>query len=361
MFLLVFYVLLALCVSFLCSIMEATLLSVTPASIEAAKQRRARWGSRMEALKNDIDRPLSAILTLNTIAHTMGAAGAGAEYARLYGNAYEAVFAGLLTLAILVVTEIIPKSLGAHFANQLAGPVSWFLPWLTRLLVPLVWVSRQLTRLITFGRAKPVPRHREELLAVARLGEKAGDVRKREGIILRNLMKLRETRVKDIMTPRAVVFSLPEDTSLGEFAGLVADKPFSRIPVYEGDPDKVTGFVLRTDALLALQQEPHTRATLRSVRRPLEAVFEALEVDRLFERFVRERPQIMLVHDEFGSVAGLVTLEDVVETIFGIEIVDEKDTVADMQSYARRLWKERATRMGLKLDEEGVIRIEEKP
>ena len=236
MFLLIFYVLLALAVSFLCSVLEATLLTVTPASIEAAKQRGANWGARMERLKNDIDRPLSAILTLNTIAHTMGAAGAGAEYARLYGNAYEAVFAGALTLAILVVTEIIPKSLGAHFANQLAAPVSWILPGLIRLLAPLVWFSRKLTRLVTFGKAKPVPRLREELLAVARLGERSGDLRKREGSILKNLLDLSRMCVKDIMTPHPVVLSLPQDTMLADFPDLVADRPFSRIPVYDQSP-----------------------------------------------------------------------------------------------------------------------------
>ena len=359
MFLLIFYVLLALTVSFLCSVLESTLLTVTPATIETAKGAGAKWARRMEALKDDIDRPLSAILTLNTIAHTMGAAGAGAEYARLYGNAYEAVFAGLLTLAILVVTEIIPKTLGAHFAPQLAGPVSWVLPWLIRLLAPLVWVSRQLTHLITFGKAKQAPQHREELMAVARLGEKAGELGRQESMTVKNLMDLGNTRVKDIMTPRAVVFFLPQETPLTAFPDLVADKPFSRIPVYEDNPNEMTGFVLRTDALLALHQNPKDGATLVSVRRPLEMVFELLEVDRLFEQFIKERHQIMLVMDELGSVAGLVTLEDVIETIFGFEIVDEKDTVADLQAYARQLWKERAARMGLETDDDGVVQVEE--
>jgi CBS domain containing-hemolysin-like protein len=357
--LLIFYVLLALLVSFFCSVLESTLLTVTPTSIEAAKSRGAKWGPRMEALKNDIDRPLSAILTLNTIAHTMGAAGAGAEYARLYGNAYEAVFAGMLTLAILIVTEIIPKSLGAHFAPQLAGPVSWLLPWLVRFLAPLVWLSRQVTRLITFGKARQMPHHREELLAVAQLGERSGELRTEEQTIVKNLMNLGKAHVRDIMTPRSVVFSLPQDTLLTEFPGLVADKPFSRIPIYENNSDEVTGFVLRSDALLALLQGPKVGATLASVLRPLEMVLEHLELDRLFRRFIKERHQIMLVMDELGSVAGLVTLEDVVETIFGFEIVDEQDEVADLQDYARQLWKERAARMGLKTDEHGVVQVEE--
>ena len=357
MALLISYVLLALVVSFLCSVLEATLLTVSPVSIETARQSGARWAERMERLKSDIDRPLSAILTLNTIAHTMGAAGAGAEYARLYGNAYEAVFAGVLTFAILVVTEIIPKTLGARFAMQLAGPVSWLLPWLIRMLAPLVWFSRQTTRLITFGKAADPPRHRDELLAVAKLGVKSGELAATESETLRNLIGLGETRVRDIMTPRSVLFSLPESTLLSEFPELIADKPYSRIPVYEGDPDEVTGFVLRSDALLAQLREPHEAATLMKVRRPLAVVLEHLEVNRLFDRFIEEGHQIMLAVDEFGSVAGVVTLEDVVETIFGFEIIDEKDKVADLQAYARELWKKRAERMGLKIDEHGVVQI----
>lgn len=359
MALLITYVLVALTVSFLCSILEATLLSLTPASIESAKQKGAKWAGRMEGLKKEIDRPLSAILTLNTIAHTMGAAGAGAEYARLYGNTGEAIFAGFLTLAILVVTEIIPKTLGAQFSSQLAGPVSRLLPWLIRLLAPLVWLSQQLTRLITFGKAKEGPQHREELLAMARLGARSGQLNETESETVRNLLDLGGMRVRDIMTPRVVLFTLPEVTRLADFPGLLEDKPFSRIPVYEGSPDEVTGFVLRADALLVQLQDPDPEATLVKVRRPIEVVLEQLEVDRLFKRFITERHQIMLVMDELGSVAGIVTLEDVVETIFGIEIMDEIDTVEDLQAYARQLWQERAARMGIKTDAAGVVQIEE--
>ena len=359
MTLLISYILLALVVSFLCSVLEATLLTVSPVSIETAKQKGVGWAERMEKLKSDIDRPLSAILTLNTIAHTMGAAGAGAQFNDLYGDTYEAAFAGALTLAILVVTEIIPKTLGARYAIQLAGPVSWMLPWLIWILAPLVWLSKQTTRLITFGKAVEGPGRREELLAVAKLGEEAGELDATESTTLRNLIELNATRVMDIMTPRSVLFSLPEETKLSDFPDLVADSPYSRIPVYQGDPDEVTGFVLRSDALLAQLREPSEHATLVKVRRPLEVVLEHLEVDRLFDRFIGERHQIMLVMDEMGSVAGIVTLEDVVETIFGFEIMDEEDKVADLQSYARKLWKERAERMGLKVDDAGVMQVEE--
>ncbi|MDA0766661.1 MAG: CNNM domain-containing protein [Verrucomicrobia bacterium] len=357
MTLLISYILLALVVSFLCSLLEATLLTLSPVTIETAKARGKKWAGRMERLKADVDRPLSAILTLNTVAHTMGAAGAGAEYARLYGNATEAVFAGVLTLAILVVTEIIPKTLGARYATQLAGPVSWMLPWLILMLAPLVWLCRQTTRLLTLGKAAP-PRHREELLAVARIGLAAGDLDRTESDTVRNLLGLDQTLVRDIMTPKAVMFALPQETRLAAFADLVAGRPFSRIPVYGKTTDDVTGFVLRTDALLRQLQAPYPQATLEEVLRPIGVVLDHLEVDRLFQRFITEHHHIMLVRDEFGSVVGLVTLEDVVETIFGFEIVDERDEIVDLQAYARKLWRKRAARMGVKTDEDGVVVVE---
>ena len=359
MILLISYVLLALVVSFLCSVLEATLLTVTPVSIERAKANGVKWAGRMGRLKGDIDRPLSAILTLNTMAHTMGAAGAGAQWAVMYGNAYEAVFAGGLTLAILVVTEIIPKTLGARYAIQLAGPVSWLLPWLIRFLAPLVWLSKKTTRLISFGKTDEEPHHREELLAVARMGEKSGEVSQTEQKAVKNLMELGEMRVADIMTPGPVVFMLPEITLLSEFSDLVAETPFSRIPVHGERKSEVTGFVLRSDALLAQIRSGDEAATLVEVRRPVEVVLQTLELDRLFQRFREEGHQMMLVTDESGSAIGVVTLEDLVETIFGFEIVDEVDEIADLQEHARKLWRERAAKMGLKTDEDGVVQVGE--
>ena len=347
MALLIVYVLVALGFSFLCSLLEATLLTITPTAVEAARQRGARWADAMERLKADIDSPLSAILTLNTIAHTMGAAGAGAQYQREFGNGTEAIFAGVLTLAILIFTEIIPKTLGARYSLFFAGPTAWILPKLQTILGPLVWLCRQITRLITFGKSDHRPMHREELLAVARLGELDGVLKSQESAIVRNILQLGEVRVSDIMTPRPVVFMLPENTSLRDFAGLIAAKPFSRIPVFRTNRDDVTGFVLRSDALLACIQDDSS--TLEKVRRPLEVVPQQISVDHLFQRFLNEGHHILLVHDEFGTAVGLVTLEDVLETIVGVEIVDEHDHIADLQVLARKLWTDRAVKMGISL------------
>lgn len=350
MTLLITYVLLALSVSFLCSLLEACLLTLTPSAINAAKAENLRWAERMEHYKADIDRPLSAILTLNTVAHTMGAAGAGAQYARIYGEAGEAIFAAALTLAILVATEIIPKTLGSRFALQLAGFTSAILPVLITAFAPFVWLSRKITRWIAPEAAIPA-KQREEMLALARLGVESGQIAERESLFVQNLIQLHSMYTRDIMTPRPVVFSLPESLQVGESVRLIEDKPFTRIPVYRNNRDDITGFVIRSDVLLAHSKNSQTEKTLADLKRPMAVTPDHVPVDQLFQRFIAERHQIMQVIDEFGTSVGVVTFEDVIETIFGFEIVDEKDTVADLQLHARNLWKERARRMGIEIED----------
>ncbi|MFC7339033.1 CNNM domain-containing protein [Haloferula chungangensis] len=354
MALLITYVLVALGFSFLCSLLEATLLTITPTGVQTAKQNGVKWALAMEKLKSDIDRPLSAILTLNTVAHTMGAAGAGAQYAKLYGSATAGAFAGVLTIAILIFTEIIPKTLGARYAMFFAPGTAWLLPKLEIILYPLVWLCRQVTRLITFGKANEKPMHREELLAVTSLGEQEGVLNTEEGAIVRNILQLGEVRVSDIMTPRPVIFMLPASMSLRDFANTIDGKTvsFSRIPIYGANRDEVRGFVLKSDALQACIKDGD--APLESVMRPLDAVPQQVGVDGLFRRFLSEGAHVLLVHDEYGTNVGLVTLEDVLETIVGVEIIDEYDKVPDLQVLARKLWTERATKMGIPIDgEEG--------
>jgi CBS domain containing-hemolysin-like protein len=352
MVLLVTYILLALGVSFICSLLEATLLTLTPAAISSAKQNGKGWAPRMEALKDNIDRPLSAILTLNTIAHTMGAAGAGAEYARISGRTGEAIFAGFLTLAILIFTEIIPKTLGARFAQKLAGPASVVLVFLIAVLKPLVWLSQHITRLFTPKGVVNHLIHRDEMLAMARIGEESGSLGKRESQFVQNLIQLHAMKAWDIMTPRPVIFALPQATTLADFVQLIEDKPFSRIPVYQGTRDEMVGFVIRGEALLAHLKDADHTGTLALVTRSLAVTPEFTPVDQLFQRFIAERHQVMLVIDEFGTTVGLISFEDIIETIFGFEIMDEKDKVPDLQLHARNLWHERARRMGIELPKE---------
>lgn len=343
MTLLIAYVLLALVTSFLCSILEASLLSLSPASIQIAKTKGRAWAVTLERLKRDIDRSLAAILTLNTVAHTMGAAGAGAQYAKLYGNGTEALFAAALTVAVLVVTEIIPKTLGARYATALAPFTARTLPLMIVGLAPLVWFSKQLTKLITFGKPAHAPQHREELLAVAHLGHQSGQLKLDETQFLKNMLQLNAITVADIMTPRSVIFSLPVTMSLAEFSGAVAEAPFSRVPVFSGSQDNIVGFVLRSEGLLE-NFKTLGNGGLASLVRPLPTVSSAAQVDKLFRRMVSEAHQIMLVTDDFGTAVGLVALEDVLETIFGFEIVDETDQAPDLQACARELWEQRAAR-----------------
>lgn len=348
MTLLFIYVGIALGISFLCSLLEASLLTITPSAIQTGKTNGAAWADGMEVLKRNVDRPLAAILTLNTVAHTMGAAGAGAEYARLYGNATQAIFAAALTVAVLILTEIIPKTIGARYALSLAPFVGWLLPLLIRLLAPLVWFSQQITRLITFGQSDRTPRHREELMAVARMGKDSGQLHRQESEVLHNLLQLSEVRTWDIMTPRTVVFGLPKTTPLADFVGKVRDRPFTRIPISDSDPADVIGFVIKGEVLMhVIEQGTQGSATLEALIRPMSSTLGTVPVDRLFQRFIEENHHIMLVVDEYGSAQGIVTLEDVVETIFGLEIIDEVDKIPDMQAYARDMWKARAKRIGI--------------
>ena len=348
MVLLVLYVCIALGFSFLCSLLEATLLTITPSQLQTAKSSGKPWAPKLQSLKRDIDKPLSAILTLNTIAHTMGATGAGAQYARVYGDATGGIFAGVLTLAVLVLTEIIPKTLGARYSIFFAPFTAWFLPWLEWCLRPIVWLCQNITRFITLGKASDPPRHREELLAVARLGAEEGALKASETRIVRNMLNLNQLSVASIMTPRSVMFMLPEELPLSEFTDHIEQQPFSRIPVYGENSEQITGFVLRFEALLACVKQ--SNETLVELKRPIVFVVKSMKVDALFEHLTAEHAHIAIVQDEFGSSVGLVTLEDVLETLVGVEIIDEQDAVADLQELARDLWKKRATKMGIELE-----------
>ncbi|MEM8867614.1 MAG: hemolysin family protein [Verrucomicrobiota bacterium] len=349
MTILLIYVAVALGFSFLCSLLEATLLTITPSQLEAAKTEGRRWALNLQDLKRDIDRPLSAILTLNTIAHTMGATGAGAQYVRVYGDATGGIFAAALTLAVLILTEIIPKTLGARYVLFFAPFTAAFLPILETLLRPVVWFCQVITRLITCGRASEPPRFREEILAVTRLGVEQGTVKDTERRIVRNMLNLNVLKIASIMTPRPVIFCLPESLSLEEFAERVNDKHFSRIPVYGDSVEQITGFVLSVELLRAFLQKE--RGNIGDFKRELLFVPESMKIDVLFERLTTEQAHIAMVQDEYGSSVGLVTLEDVVETLVGIEIVDEQDEFEDMQQHARDLWKQRAKKMGIQSKE----------
>lgn len=346
--LLVLYVLLALGFSFLCSILEAALLSVTPSYVAALEQEGHAVAERLRDYKDDIDRPLAAILSLNTIAHTVGATGAGAQAARVVGEGELAVAltSGVLTLLILVVSEIIPKTLGAIYWRQIAPVMALVLTVIIWAMWPFVKLSQAITRLISSGEDQKASVSREEFTAMAELGEEEGVFEEEESRILKNLFRFSSLRVRDIMTPRTVVQALHEERPIGAIIEEHDEFRFSRIPVYAENRDDITGYVLKDQILLKAAQEEQTMS-LHDLRRDIIGVPETLPLPELFERLVDHIEHIALVVDEYGGTAGIVTMEDVVETLLGMEIVDEADSTEDMQVLARRQWIKRAQRVNL--------------
>lgn len=338
--LLIAYILLALVVSFLCSIAEAVLLSVTPSYIEGLKEKKPKLSRRLKKLKQEnVDQSLAAILTLNTIAHTIGAIGAGAKATAVFGSVWFGLFSAVMTLLILFLSEIIPKTLGALHWVVLTRPVAFFVQALIYLLFPLVWISEQLTRIFSRGQDIHVF-SRDELIAMTRIGEETGDLRGDESHIIRNLFDFSVQKTTDIMTPRTVITALPESLTVLEAAEQAVNIQFSRLPVYEGDLDNITGFILKEDILLK-KLKGEESIPLTSIRRVIHIVPESIPLPDLFRDLLTLRKHIALVIDEHGGTSGLVTLEDLVETMVGQEIMDETDTVTDMQELARKKWKYR--------------------
>lgn len=344
--LLVVYVTVAIGFSFLCSVAEAVLLSMTASYIESQKADHPKRAEMLYRLRQEnVDQSLAAILTLNTIAHTVGAVAAGAQAAAIFGSAWVGMFSGALTLAILFVSEIIPKTLGAVYWSTLAVPTAWFVRLLIIVLFPLVWISERLTRLISRDRNMHVL-SREELVAMASVGAESGQIQESESTIIQNLFRFDSLRVTDIMTPRTVMTALPETINVREAWERLADTPFSRIPVYGEDTDDVTGFVLRNDVLTRVARDEFDES-LRDLRRDILAVPVSVSLMTLFQRLLEKRQHMAIVVDEYGSTRGLVTLEDLVETLTGMEIMDETDDIEDMRVLARRHWQRRARSLGM--------------
>ena len=344
MLLLTTFIIIAVGFSFLCSIAEAVLLSVSMSYIVNAEQEGKAHGPVLRELKEDINSPLAVILTLNTIAHTMGAAGAGAQAAAIFGSVYLGIFSAILTLVILIFSEIIPKALGAHYWRKLAPITAYSLRFLIRLLYPFVLLSNKLTQGLSH---EPTLQgfSRKEFSAMAKLGEQEGQLDKHESLVLNNLFRLREEKVRSVMTPRSVVFAMHEDSSIAELLGKQNRTMFSRIPIYT-DQDKITGFVLRDDLLIA-QNNGQGEVALKHFRRELDAILDAFSLLQAFERFVGSGVHIMLVVSEYGDTQGIITFEDILESLLGLEIMDESDTVEDMQVLAHRLGMLRRKKMGV--------------
>ena len=351
MFWLLFYLFVALAVSFFCSILEAVILSVTPSFVEALEQKSPVIGARLRYLKLHIDRPLAGILSLNTIAHTVGAAGVGAQSLLVFGSAYVAVSSAVLTFLILILSEIIPKTLGALYWKRLTPMAVRVLPVLIWSVYPLVILSQKIAHWLSRGRRGPVV-SREELQAMTDLARRLGLFSRQESRILKNLLLVGKLKVRDVMTPRPVLFLLPSDMTVGEVVNRYPKIRFSRIPIHDGDPENIHSFVLTNDVILeASQGRPHT--PLSELAREIKVVPETMPLILIFEEFLSEGEYVAIVVDEYGGIEGIVTMEDVMETLLGVEVVDESDLEADMQALARRQWTKRARALGIIPSEEG--------
>ena len=345
--LMIVYATVALLFSSLCSVAEAVLLSVTPSYIANLKTTSPANAGRLGKVKHNIDRSLAAILTLNTIAHTVGAGGAGAEAAAYFGAKYVGVAMAVLTLLILFVSEIIPKTIGALYWRGLAPVTASFVQLLTWVLYPLLLISDLLTRLITRGKEVHVI-SRDEIAAMAELGMAAGQLDESESRMLKNVFRLPGLQVSDIMTPRTVVFTLQQDLTAREAIETNPKMVFSRIPIYAGHRDEVTGFVLKSD-LYTNMVNGGGDTQLRHLNRGISSVPDNLPLNVALERMLTSREHILLIVDQHGGMDGIVTLEDLVETLIGIEIVDEGDQIDDMRRLARQRWRERMERLGIDL------------
>jgi len=343
---LLLYLFIALFFSFLCSLLEAGLLSITPSYIAAKVNENKNYAHILKRFKEEIDLPLAAILTLNTFAHTIGAAGVGAQAQKLWGNEYLSVTSAVLTLIILIFSEIIPKTLGASYWKKLA-------PFTARALViliysplyPFIILSKFITKILNKNKESAVL-SRAEFQAMAEIGVQEGIFKKEESQILMNLMKFNNIVVKSIMTPRTVVLSAAEDDTIKDFFETREKVRVSRIPIYKENIDNITGYVLKDDLMQNMIEKKWDKH-LKSLGRNMMVVNEKMPIIRLFYKLIQEKEHIAMVVGEYGEMSGIVTMEDVIETLLGAEIMDELDNIEDMQQQAMKIWERRAKRLGL--------------
>ncbi|MCF6294923.1 MAG: hemolysin family protein [Flavobacteriaceae bacterium] len=350
MSLLLFYALISIFFSFLCSILEAVLLSVSPTFINLKKKEGKTFATSLEALKKDIDKPLIAILTLNTVAHTVGAILVGAQAEKVFGNGNNSIFivSAVMTILILVASEIIPKTIGATYWKQLAGisttalnALIFFFTW-----TGVIWVLQLFTNLFGKNKEGESVLSREDFHAMADIAQEEGVFQESESTIIKNLINFKEILVTDIMTPRTVMKTASEKMKIQAFYDENPNLKFSRIPIYGNNTDEISGYFLK-DNLLEAIIKGNGGKPLKSIQRELLFTTRNIPIPELFETLIAKREHIALVVDEYGSVSGLVTQEDVIETLLGLEIMDESDNVADLQLLARKSWETRAKRLGI--------------
>ena len=339
-----FYFFLALGVSFLCSLLESIILSITHSHVAVLAKTGSKSSRLLENMKENINKPLAAILTVNTVANVVGAAGVGAQAMKLFGSEWVAILSGLLTLCILIFSEIIPKTLGTVYWRSLAGPAVYMITGLIYMTYPFVFLSNYFSKIFASANHQQKV-SRQEVIAMAEMGEDEGSIREKESDIIENLLNLNDVVAEDVMTPRSVVFALQKDSTVGDVVEEHTPIAFSRIPIFAKDVDDILGFVHRYD-LVNKQAEDQFHIKMKDILEPIHTVKQEDSIASILDEFVRRRQQIFMVIDEFGTTTGLITLEDAIETLLGVEIVDEHDSVVDMRKLAtekfrRKRWKRR--------------------
>lgn len=343
--LLLLYIGLTLSISFLCSILEATLLSSTKQHLYAHHSKGLAYAKVWIQLKEDIDKPISAILSLNTIANTIGAIGVGSQVTVLWGSKFLGLASGIMTILILLFSEIVPKTLGARFWRQILPYTGNLILILVIIMSPFVFISNVVSKLIS-PMKKDSSMYREELHALASIGKDEGAFPDKEYKIISNLIHFNKILAKDIMTPRTVMVAVPQDLTLDEIYAHPDYMKFSRVPVFESNMDIMVGFILKSDLLNNIIKG-NGKKTAKDIMRPIFMALESTPVPVLFEELLSRKEQISLIMDHYGGTSGVASLEDIIETLFGIEIMDELDSKRDMQVYARDKWRERAIKLGI--------------
>ena len=333
------YLFLALIVSFLCSLTESVLLSTPQTYLTTIKEKES-WANSFLELKSNIDKPLSAILSLNTIAHTIGAAGVGAQAVKIWGDTSLGLVSVILTILILVITEIIPKTMGARYWRTLSKVTYHIINIMLFLTYPLVIFSTKIMDIISKEKKEDIT-SREEIAALANIGVDEGVFSEKENKIIQNILKLQKIKVTQIMTPRVVVSSVDENVSLDEFKNQSKYLNFSRIPTFSIQNEKITGYILLQDILEELSKKEKNNLLIKSFKREVLKIPNNVTLLNLWDQLVENKEHIAIVLDEYGGLDGVVTMEDVVETLLGLEITDENDEVVDMQKYAKERWKRR--------------------
>lgn len=321
-------------ISFFCSLSEAALYSISWAKIEGLRREKRRSGDILFELRQDIEKPISAILTLNTVANTAGASVAGAAAASVFGTQNLLFFAIGFTVVILIFGEIIPKTVGVLYCRQVAPVLAWPIRWMVRVFSPITWLLGFVVGFVK-GKSGGPQTTEEDIKAIVSLTRKAGLLKPYEELSIRNILTLDLKRVKDVMTPRTVVFSRSAHLTVSQAMPIDGMWPHSRVPVWEEDSEDIVGLVYRREVLEALAKDRHG-ATLAQLMKPVEFILESLTLDRALIKFLESRTHLFIVLDEYGGFSGVITLEDVLEEILGKEIVDETDQVADMRELARR-------------------------